>query len=190
MPHVTQMLPDYATAGHAGTRKTLEATRRKYVWHACMERDVREHATARVKRQQTKPRCAKTAELLQPLLVPDRSWQSITTDFITGLRVSGDSSCDSICVAGDGLAKLAHFLPLHTTSSAEQFAELFIHRVWYLRCFGKSIVPDRDLEFVSAFWASFSAQLGIRRLLSTPTQPRTNGQTERSIRTLTQMLRR
>ncbi|PHJ23029.1 dna rna polymerases superfamily protein [Cystoisospora suis] len=175
-------------ARHPGVKKTLRAIRRKYTWQG-MERDVREYVSTCIKCQKNKPRCSKPPGLLQPLPIPHRPWQSISIDFVTGLPASGVSAYDSICVVVDRFSKMAHFVPLHSTVTAEQFAKLFLDRVWCLHGFPTSIVSDRDPKFVSAFWGSFCEQLGIRRLLSTSAHPQTDGQTERTIRTLTQMLR-
>ncbi|PHJ15529.1 retrotransposon nucleocapsid related [Cystoisospora suis] len=154
-----------------------------------MEKDVHEYVTTCVKCQQNKPRCNKPPGLLQPLSIPDRPWQCISVDFITGLPASGAEAYDCICFVVDRLSKMAHFFPMHSPTTAEQFAELCIHRVWCLHVFPKSIVSDRDPKFVSVFWESFCARLGIQRPLSTSAHPQTDGQTERTIGTVTQMLR-
>ncbi|PHJ14907.1 retrotransposon ty3-gypsy subclass, partial [Cystoisospora suis] len=76
-----------------------------------MEKDVREYVTTCTACQRNKPRCSKAPGLLHPLPIPDRPWQSISVDFITGLPASGASAYDSICVIVDRLSKMAHFLP-------------------------------------------------------------------------------
>ncbi|PHJ26048.1 retrotransposon ty3-gypsy subclass [Cystoisospora suis] len=186
--HIMRLFHDSLTAGHPGAKKTLRAIRRKYTWQG-MEKDVREYVSTCLKCQKNKPRCTKPPGLLQPLPVPSRPWQSISMDFVTGLPGSGAQGYDSICVVVDRFSKMAHFVPVHSTITAEQFAKLFLERVWCLHGFPTSVVSDRDPKFVSAFWRSFCEQLGIRRLLSTAAHPQTDGQTERTIRTLTQMLR-
>ncbi|PHJ15512.1 retrotransposon nucleocapsid related, partial [Cystoisospora suis] len=90
--------------------------------------------------------------LLHPLSVPERPWRSVSIDFVTGLQPSSVSAYDSICVGVYRLAKMAHFVPTHSSVTAEKFAELFLRRVWYLHGFPKSIVSDRDPKFISAFW--------------------------------------
>src|SRR4030095_4764169 len=53
----------------------------------------------------------------------------------------------------------------------------------------QSIVSDRDSRFTSRFWQSLQEQLGTRVNLSTTYQPETDGQSERTIQTMEDMLR-
>ena len=48
---------------------------------------------------------------------------------------------------------------------------------------------DRDTKFVSKFWHGFQSVLGTKLCLSTAFHPQTNGQSERTIQTLKDMLR-
>ena len=52
-----------------------------------------------------------------------------------------------------------------------------------------SIVSDRDPRFVSRFWQKFQETLGTQLNLSTTYHPQTDGQSERTIQTLEDMLR-
>jgi len=52
-----------------------------------------------------------------------------------------------------------------------------------------SIVSDRDPIFTSHFWKAFQRALGTRLKMSTSHHPQTDGQTERTIQTLEDMLR-
>ena len=51
------------------------------------------------------------------------------------------------------------------------------------------IVSDRDPRFSSRFWPSLQAALGTRLHFSTRFHPQTDGQSERTIQTLEDMLR-
>ena len=53
----------------------------------------------------------------------------------------------------------------------------------------KSIVSDRDTKFVSKFWQSLQSAMGTKLSLSTAFHPQTDGQSERTIQTLEDMLR-
>ena len=52
-----------------------------------------------------------------------------------------------------------------------------------------SIVSDRDVRFTSRFWRKFHEEMGTRLNLSTAYHPQTDGQSERTIQTLEDMLR-
>nr|GFA34174.1 reverse transcriptase domain-containing protein [Tanacetum cinerariifolium] len=52
-----------------------------------------------------------------------------------------------------------------------------------------SIISDRDPRFVSNFWRSLQNALGTRLDMSTAYHPKTDGQSERTIQTLEDMLR-
>ena len=57
-----------------------------------------------------------------------------------------------------------------------------------MRC-AKSIVLDRDSKFVSNFWQSLDSALGMKLDMSIAFHPQINGQSERTIQTLEDMLR-
>ena len=52
-----------------------------------------------------------------------------------------------------------------------------------------SIVSDQDPRFTSMFWPSLQATLGTRLHFSTTFHPQTDGQSERTIQMLEDMLR-
>ena len=52
-----------------------------------------------------------------------------------------------------------------------------------------SIVSDRDPRFTSRFWPSLQTALGTRLHFITAFHPQTDGQSERTIQTLEDMLR-
>jgi transposase InsO family protein len=53
----------------------------------------------------------------------------------------------------------------------------------------RTIVSDRDAKFVSKLWTSFQEALGTILRMSTAFHPQTDGQSERAIQTLEDMLR-
>ncbi|GJP81568.1 hypothetical protein CLOP_g11703 [Closterium sp. NIES-67] len=57
---------------------------------------------------------ARAAGLLQPLDPPERPWQQVTMDYVTGLP-AGPSGNDAILVVVDRLTKMAHFITCQQT---------------------------------------------------------------------------
>ncbi|KAD6796699.1 hypothetical protein E3N88_07595 [Mikania micrantha] len=96
---------------------------------------------------------------------------------------------DSIWVIVDRLTKSAHFLPIRETYSSEKLSKLFVKEIVARHGVPLSIVSDRDTRFTSRFWKIFHEQMGMRLCLSTAYHPQTDGQTERTIQTLEDMLR-
>jgi hypothetical protein len=71
-------------------------------------------------------------------------------DFIVCLSRT-QSGYDSICVIMDGLTKVAHFIPVKTTYSGSQLAELYMSRIVCLHGVSKKIVSDRGTQFTLKF---------------------------------------
>jgi hypothetical protein len=71
-------------------------------------------------------------------------------DFIVGLPRT-QSGYDSIWVIVDRLTKVAHFIPVKTTYSGPQLAELYMSRIVCLHGVPKKIVSDRGTQFTSGF---------------------------------------
>jgi hypothetical protein len=89
----------------------------------------------------------------------------------------------------DRLTKSAHFLPVKTTYTASQYAKLYLEEIVSLHGVPISIISDRGAQFTAQFWKSFQAALGTRLNLSTAFHPQTDGQSERTIQILEDMLR-
>ncbi|KZV41559.1 hypothetical protein F511_22782 [Dorcoceras hygrometricum] len=76
-----------------------------------------------------------------------------------------------------------------TCSSMKKMARFYIDHVVRLHGVPVSIVSDRDPRFTSRFWKSLKAAMGSRLAMSTAYHPQTDGQSERTIQTLEDMLR-
>ncbi|KAB2629332.1 S ribonuclease [Pyrus ussuriensis x Pyrus communis] len=138
--------------------------------------------------QQVKAERKKPFGLLQPLLVPEWKWENITMDFVYKLPRT-HNGFDGIWVIVDRLTKSAHFIPVREKYSLGRLAELFISKIVKYHGVPVSIVSDRDPRFTSKFWVAFQEALGTRLLYSTAYHPQTDGQSERTIQTLEDMLR-
>ena len=114
-------------------------------------------------------------------------WEKITMDFVTGLPWT-QRQHDAIWVIVDRLTKYAHFLSVNVKDSLEKLAQLYVDEIVRLHGVPVSIVSDRDPRFTSRFWPSLQTALGTRLHFSTTFHPRTDGQSERTIQTLEDML--
>ena len=92
-------------------------------------------------------------------------------------------------VVVDRLTKSAHFLPVRTDYSLDKLTELCIKEIVQLHGIPISIISDRDPRFTSRFWGKLQEALGTRLNFSTAFYPQTDGQSERVIQILGDMLR-
>ncbi|XP_027155148.1 uncharacterized protein LOC113755310 [Coffea eugenioides] len=157
-------------------------------WWDGLKKDVAEFVQKCLICQQVKAEHQKPSGLLQPLEIPEWKWEHITMDFITGLPRS-QKGFDAVWVIVDRLTKSAHFLPVSMRFSLEKLAKLYTEEIMRLHGIPISIVSDRDPRFVSRFWQKFQETLGTKLKFSTAYHPQTDGQSEKTIQTLEDMLR-
>lgn len=177
---------DPATCGHFGNHKTANAVALQFYWPRQYADICKYVATCEVC-QRSKHSRQLPQGLLQPLPIPPERWSSVGMDFITGIPAS--LGYDAILVFICRLTKRAHFIPTVKEVNAEACARLFLEHVVRLHGTPDTIVSDRDVRFVAAFWRSFQKLLGIELLFSSGNHPETDGQTENVNGTLGQMLR-
>ena len=88
----------------------------------------------------------------------------------------------------DRLTKSAHFLAVRMTFSLERFCRLYIREIVRLHGVPVSILSDRDPRFTAHFWKSFQKAMDTRQMMSITFHPQTDGQSERTIQVLEDML--
>ncbi|KAD3640990.1 hypothetical protein E3N88_30213 [Mikania micrantha] len=96
---------------------------------------------------------------------------------------------DVIWVIVDMLTKSAHFLAIKESYELERLAQIYVDEIVTKHGVPLSIVSDRDSRFTSRFWQIFQNAMGTRLDMSTAYYPQTDGQSERTIQTLEDMLR-
>ena len=79
--------------------------------------------------------------------------------------------------------------PIKVTYLVKRLAEIYIANVVRLHGVPLSIISDRDARFTSHFWRCVQKALGTQLKFSTTFHPQTDGQSERTIQTLEDMLR-
>ncbi|GJT62208.1 putative reverse transcriptase domain-containing protein [Tanacetum coccineum] len=172
---------------HPGSEKMYQDMKKLY-WWPNMKADIATYVSkcltcARVKAEHQRP----SGLLVQPE-IPEWKWDNITMDFITKLPRSSQGF-DTIWVIVDRLTKSAHFLPIRENDPLDKLARLYLNRIVARHGIPASIICDRDGRFTSNFWKSFQKALGTDISMSTAYHPETDGQSERTIQTLEDMLR-
>ncbi|GJW71577.1 putative reverse transcriptase domain-containing protein [Tanacetum coccineum] len=172
---------------HPGSDKMYHDLRKLY-WWPNMKADIATYVSkcltcAKVKAEHQKP-----SGLLQQPEIPVWKWERITMDFITKLPRT-PSGYDSIWVIVDRLTKSAHFIPMNEKYKMEKLTRLYLKEIVCRHGVPVSIISDRDPRFASRFWTSLQKSLGTNLDMSTAYHPKTDGQSERTIQTLEDMLR-
>nr|GEU82595.1 putative reverse transcriptase domain-containing protein [Tanacetum cinerariifolium] len=115
-------------------------------------------------------------------------WENITMDFVTKLPKTSTGQ-DTIWVIVDRVTKSAHFLPMKEPDSMKKFSRQYLKEVVSRHGVPVSIISDQDSKFTSYFWQSLNKALGTKLDMSMAYHPQTDGQSERTIQTLEDVLR-
>ncbi|GJX92928.1 putative reverse transcriptase domain-containing protein [Tanacetum coccineum] len=157
-------------------------------WWLGMKKDIAEYVSKCLTCLKVKAEHQRPSGLLQQPEIPVWKWEGIAMDFVTKLPRTS-SGHDTIWVIVDRLTKSAHFLPMREDYKMERLARLYLNEIVARHGVPISIISDRDSRFTSRFWQSMQEALGTRLDMSTAYHPQTDGQSERTIQTLEDMLR-
>nr|GEU80662.1 putative reverse transcriptase domain-containing protein [Tanacetum cinerariifolium] len=172
---------------HPGADKMYYDLRGLYWWPG-IKKDIAMYVSKCLTCSKVKAEHKTPSGVLQQPEIPEWKWENITMDFINKLPRTR-SGHDSIWVIVDRLTKSAHFLAVREDYKTEKLARLYINEIIARHGVPVSIISDRDIYFTSRFWKSLQRALGTRLDLSTAYHPETDGQSERTIQTLEDMLR-
>ena len=181
------IIRDIHSNGHFGMGKTAELVTRNYWWPGIVS-DVRDYVRGCPECQQNKNLTHKMHGRIKPIKLPSRRWDNVSMDFITDLPKT-KRGFNAILVVVDMFSKRAHFIPTTTTLKAKGCAELFVKEVYKHHGMPKKIVSDRDKLFTSNFWQTVFRSLGTQLAMTAAYNPQADGLTERTNRTLEEMLR-
>jgi transposase InsO family protein len=173
--------------GHPGVSRTIELIQRNYQF-----KNMKEKVATFIKKcadcQRNKHSTHAPYGEMQPMELPTEPWTDISMDFVTGLPQSEDPATglyyDSILVIVDRFTKYALMVPFRRDYTAVRLAHVLKDRLIRDHGIPRTIISDRDKLFTSNYWATLMAEIGIQRKLSTAYHPQTDGQTERTNRTM------
>ncbi|GJW63178.1 putative reverse transcriptase domain-containing protein [Tanacetum coccineum] len=172
---------------HPGSDKMYQDLKKLY-WWPNMKAEIATYVSkcltcAKVKIEYQKP----SGLLFQPE-IPQWKWENITMDFVTKLPKTTTGQ-DAIWVIVDRLTKSDHFLPMREDDMLEKLTRQYLKEVVSRHGVPVSIISDHNGRFTSHFWKSLNKELGTRLDMSIACHPETDGQSERTIQTLEDMLR-
>lgn len=114
---------------------------------------------------------------------------TLTLDFVLAFSLT-KQSFNAIMSMTCKFLKQVTLIEGADTRSAEQWAQAFLKRLdlidWGLP--GK-LITDRDLKFLSKFWAELFARLGVKLLYNTAYHPQTDCSSKRTNQTVEIALR-
>ena len=184
---------------HLGIHRTTKELAKRAYWPG-LAQDVKAYISTCEPCQRNKSSTHKPMGKAMPLQQPMRPGTHYSIDFLTGFPRSRRQEHDAIMVVVDRYSKKLRAIPTWKKADAKLTAELFLNHV----CWGPDgngvpieIVSDRDVKFTpgnakaknQGFWKDFFGHIGTSIVLSTARHQRTDGQTERAIRHLTEILR-
>ncbi|KAI3819476.1 hypothetical protein L1987_13315 [Smallanthus sonchifolius] len=172
---------------HPGADKMYQDLLHQYWWPG-MKKYIALYVAKCLTCSKVKAEHQRPSGLLEQPEIPVWKWENLAMDFITKLPRTS-SGYDSIWVIIDRLTKSANFLPIREDYWVEKLARIYIDEIVSHHGVPLNIISDRDARFTSRFWQSLQTALGTRFDLSMAYHPQTDGQTERTIQTLEDMLR-
>ncbi|GKE20779.1 putative reverse transcriptase domain-containing protein [Tanacetum coccineum] len=172
---------------HPGSEKMYQDVKKLY-WWPNMKADIATYVSKCLTCVRVKAEHQRSSGLLVQPAIPKWKWDNIMMDFITKLPRSSQGF-DTIWVIVERLTRSAHFLPIRENGPLDKLARLYLNRIVARYGIPALIICDRDGRFTSNFWKSFQKALGTDISMSTAYHPETDGQSERTIQTLEDMLR-
>nr|GFB05839.1 putative reverse transcriptase domain-containing protein [Tanacetum cinerariifolium] len=149
---------------HPGSDKMYQDMKKLY-WWPNIKADIATYVSKCLTCAKVKAKHQKPSGLLVKPKIPKWKWDNIIMDFVTKLPKSSEI---------DPMDKLAR---------------IYLKEVVTRHGIPVSIISDRDPKFASNFWRSLQNALDTRLDMSTAYHPETDGQSERTIQTLEDMLR-
>nr|GEV09517.1 putative reverse transcriptase domain-containing protein [Tanacetum cinerariifolium] len=161
---------------------------KKLYWWPNMKADIATYVgkyltCAKVKAKHQRP----SGLLVQPE-IPQWKWDNITMYFVTKLPKSSQGY-DTIWVIVDHFTKSTIFLPMREIDPMKRLARMYLKEVVTRHGIPVLIICDHDPRFASNFWRSLQKALVTNLDMSTAYHPQTDGQSERTIQTLEDMMR-
>nr|GEX38339.1 putative reverse transcriptase domain-containing protein [Tanacetum cinerariifolium] len=153
--------PKYSV--HPGPDKMYQDMKLLY-WWPNMKADIATYNRKCLTYLRVKAEHQKPSGLLVQLEIPQWKWDNITMDIVIKIPKT-QSENDTIWLVIDRLTKSAHFLLMKQTDPIDKLARLYLNEV------------------------AFQKAMGTRLDMSTTYHPKTDGQSERTIQTLKDMLR-
>jgi hypothetical protein len=162
-------------AGHFGIEKRVAVMQKHFYWlklRQDVDKYIRSCTTCAIAKTTTKKQV-----LYTPLPTPDKPWESISMDYMSGLS-STERGNDCDFVVFDHFSKMVILAACKKNITTEATAKLFFECVWVHFWIPKTIILDRERGFLNTFWSSLWSLLDTKLTKYTSFHPQTDGQIE------------
>jgi transposase InsO family protein len=176
-----------AIAGHMNPRRTTERLRRHFWWPG-LGVQVSEQLLQCRSCAENKHMTRATRGFFSPNDVPWHRWEVVSMDFLSGIPKTARGN-DFLLIVVDRLTKRVVLIPCTKEITGEGTARLFVEHVFRHHGMPRAVISDRDPRFTAAFWRQLHKHLGTKLKMSTANHPQTDGQSERAVRSISEILR-
>jgi hypothetical protein len=104
--------------------------------------------------------------IYHPLPIITRPWESISMDFLGGL-LTKQKGHDYLFVVADRFNKMYILMPCKSTTSGQEATNKFFEQVWVHFGIPRSIILDKDINFLSGFWTTLWEKMDTKLNRST-----------------------
>nr|GEV94460.1 putative reverse transcriptase domain-containing protein [Tanacetum cinerariifolium] len=172
---------------HLGSDKMYHDLKQLY-WSPNMKENISTYDSKCLTYSKFKAEHQKPSGLLVQLEISEWKWEKIIMDFVTKLPKT-TNGYDTIWVIVDRLTKSVHFLLIRENDPIEKSMKPYMKEVVTRHGVPIFIISNRDGRFTLLFWQALHKAWGTRLDMSMAYHPETDGQSERTIETLEDMLR-
>ncbi|KYQ89042.1 Proline iminopeptidase [Tieghemostelium lacteum] len=187
---ITKLFHDGKMMGHMSYFKTIELMKR-YFYTSKSNKTIKNYIESCHICKANTDNHGKELGLLKPLPIPNTLFDSISMDYIFVPEITNsENKYNRIWIIIDRLSKYHILIPTHSTYNSKQTTQIFMDK--YISKYGvpTSIYTDNDPQFISKVWEDLMSTIGSKHNKSIAYHQQANGQAERSVRTISNILRK
>jgi hypothetical protein len=154
--------------GHVDVKKIVVMLQKHFYWPK-LRQEVIKFIRSCTPYAIAKPTTTKQG-MYTPLPTPDRPWESISMDYMSGLP-STKRGNDCVFVVVDRFYKMAILVTCKKSITVEATIKLFFERVSVHFGIPQTIVSNQDIRFLSTFWLRLWSVLDTKLTKSTTFNP-------------------
>jgi hypothetical protein len=132
-------------------QKTVAVLQKHFYWPK-LRQDVSKYIRSSTNCAIAKPTIKKKG-LYTPLPTPEKPWESISMDYMSGLSSTKEGN-DCVFVVIDHFLKMYILTSCKKNITMEDTPKIFFERVWVHLGIPQTIISDWDNRFLNTFWLS------------------------------------